>query len=163
MTLTCIRLFVYCGISPFTWYLTSCLFQQPHHVVVSMLGLQQEKNLTQVLQVDVLGTFKGTEYGDDAFSDVGQIDSLRLFHDRCQSRGCPTWSETQECDNKSYGKIREVRIFSAGQQMFTESLSEFLSHQPDLQRYVSSNPVSLINPQNLLLDVKLKQSGFRVR
>ena len=68
-------------ISSFTWYLTSCLFQQPHHVFVSMLGLQQQKNLPQVLQVDVLRTVRGAEYGDDAFSDVGQIYSLRLFHD----------------------------------------------------------------------------------
>lgn len=51
-----------------------------HHVVVSVLGLQHGNDLQQVLQVDLVGTLSGADYGDDAFSGVRQIDSLFL-HD----------------------------------------------------------------------------------
>lgn len=51
------------------------------HVVVSMLGLQHENNLLQVLQVDLLWTSGRAEDGDDAFGDVRQIYSQLFLHD----------------------------------------------------------------------------------
>lgn len=71
--------------SPF-WY--AALFYSSHHVVVSMFGLQHGNNFLQVLHICLLWTFRRTEYGDDAFSDVGQIDSVLFFHDLFRSHGC---------------------------------------------------------------------------
>lgn len=84
-----------------------------HHVVVSVLGLQHDNNLLQVLQVSLVRTFRRAEDGDDAFSDVGQIDSLCFFHDCFPSHGHPTG-----CENESHGKIWGSENFS--QQMFAE-------------------------------------------
>lgn len=51
-----------------------------HHVVVFVFGLQHDQDLLQVVKVDVLRTLGGTRHADDAFSDVGQVGSLRLLH-----------------------------------------------------------------------------------
>lgn len=61
-----------------------------YHVVVPVLGLQHEQDLLQVLEVDLLRTLSGTQHGDDAFSDVGQICLLTFLHGRRAARvsGC---------------------------------------------------------------------------
>lgn len=53
---------------------------QIHQEVVFMFGLQHGQDVLQVLQVDMLRTLGGTQHADDAFSDVGQVSSLRLLH-----------------------------------------------------------------------------------
>lgn len=46
-----------------------------------MFWLQHDNKLLQVLQVGLLCAFEGAENGDDALSDVGQIDSSWFLHD----------------------------------------------------------------------------------
>lgn len=58
-----------------------CLGQINEHVVVSMFGMQHVCDLTEVVQVQVLGALLRTHYGDDPFCDVGQINWQRLLHD----------------------------------------------------------------------------------
>lgn len=45
-----------------------------------VFGLQHDQDLLQVVQIDLLRTVGGAHHGDDAFSDVGQIGSLRFLH-----------------------------------------------------------------------------------
>lgn len=53
---------------------------QIHQDVVFVFGLQHGQDVLQVLQVDMFRTLGGTQHADDAFSDVGQVGSLRLLH-----------------------------------------------------------------------------------
>lgn len=52
-----------------------------HHVVVPVLCLQHENDLLQALCVAGLRTVGRTEDGDDALSDVGEINVLQFGHD----------------------------------------------------------------------------------
>lgn len=67
---------------------------QTHQEVVFVFGLQHGQDVLQVLQIDMLRTLGGTQHADDAFSDVGQIGSLRLLHgprwktETCRSSRC---------------------------------------------------------------------------
>lgn len=65
--------------------LSSC--PPSHHVVVPVLGLQHENDLLQALCVAGFGTLGRAEYGDDALSDVGEINLLQFRHDCCWSHG----------------------------------------------------------------------------
>ena len=99
--------------------------------MVSVLGPQHENNLLQVLQVDLFWTLRRAPYGDDAFSDVGQIDSLRFLH--LGHMGALQEVKCRVCQSESHGNLeREVRDVTAGQQMFAEHLSEHVPYQWEL-------------------------------
>lgn len=128
-----------------------------------MFGLQHENNLLQALQVELIWIFRRAEYGDDAFSDVGQINPLWFLHDWFRSRGRPTRSGKKKVTENLLGKWE----FSLQVIRCLQSICAVSARTPKWgkspHRYVSSNPVSLTNPQILLRDVILKQSGVKAK
>lgn len=69
--------------------------QPSHHVVVPVLWLEHEDDLLQALCVAGFRTLGWTEYGDDALSDVGEINLLQFGHDGCWSHGLLADAESE--------------------------------------------------------------------
>lgn len=82
------------------------------------------------------------------------------------SHGGATGSERQRVRMKVMEKFREVRIFTAGQQMFAEHLSERVSYQREPRQIFLAHTDTRVQIRSALLilksflrDVMLKQSG----